>query len=47
MPPIRRFKSYVGLRGTRRKLRALLSDFEITSCRVWIEENRASLGAAP
>ncbi len=43
LPPLRRFKYYVGLRSTEAKVRALLRDFRWTSAWQWLEANRERL----
>jgi polysaccharide deacetylase family protein (PEP-CTERM system associated) len=39
LPPLRRFKYYVGLRGAEAKLRALLRDHRFTSARTWLAQH--------
>ena len=43
LPPLRRFKYYVGLRGTERKLERLLARYRFVGCREWIRERRPAL----
>jgi len=41
--PLRRFKYYVGISGTEKKLRALLRDFSWTSVRSWIDSHESEI----
>ena len=43
LPPLRRFKYYVGLRGTGRKLEKLLARYRFIGCRQWIRERRPAV----
>jgi polysaccharide deacetylase family protein (PEP-CTERM system associated) len=43
LPPLRRFKYYVGLRTTERKLRALLREHEFVSVQSWIAQHESKL----
>lgn len=45
MPALRRFKYYVGLHTTERKLRAVLARHRFVGMSEWIDENRDTLGA--
>lgn len=44
LPPLRRFKYYVGLRGAESKLRALLRDHAFDSTRAWLDHHADELG---
>ena len=43
LPRMRRFKYYVGLAGTERKLERLLARYRFVGCREWIRERRPAL----
>ncbi len=43
LPALRRFKYYVGLRGTERKLQRLLARYRFVGCREWIGARRPAL----
>ena len=43
MNPLRRFKSYVGIRGTEAKLRRILDEFPVTTFADYLARNRVSM----
>lgn len=44
MPPLRRFKSYINVEGTREKVRRILQDFDVGTFERWLATNPVAAG---